>query len=53
MDEFVTADLYEQGAASMFEGDAAWQALGAEPSDTFAWDDDSTYVRRPPVFRQA
>ena len=50
VDEFVTADLYEQGAANMFEGDAAWQALGAEPSDTFAWDDDSTYVRRPPYF---
>ena len=29
VDEFVTADLYEQGAANMFEGDAAWQALGA------------------------
>ena len=50
VDEFVTSDLYEQGAANMFEGDAAWQALGAEPSDTFAWDDDSTYVRRPPYF---
>ena len=50
VDEFVTADLYEQGAANMFEGDAAWQALGAEPSDTFAWDDGSTYVRRPPYF---
>lgn len=50
VDEFVTADLYEQGGANMFEGDAAWQALGAEPSDTFAWDDDSTYVRRPPYF---
>ena len=50
VDEFVTADLYEQGAANMFEGDAAWQALGAEPSDIFAWDDDSTYVRRPPYF---
>ena len=50
VDEFVTADLYEQGAANMFEGDATWQALGAEPSDIFAWDDDSTYVRRPPYF---
>ena len=48
--QYVTADLYEQGAAGMFEGDAAWQALGAEPSDTFAWDEASTYVRRPPYF---
>ena len=50
VDQYVTADLYEQGAAGMFEGDAAWQALGAEPSDTFAWDEASTYVRRPPYF---
>ena len=48
--QFVTPDLYEQGAADVFAGDAAWQALGAEPSDTFAWDEDSTYVRRPPYF---
>uniref|UniRef100_UPI0026F3DEB0 aconitate hydratase AcnA n=1 Tax=uncultured Adlercreutzia sp. TaxID=875803 RepID=UPI0026F3DEB0 len=50
VERYVTADLYEQGAASMFEGDAAWQDLGAEPSDTFAWNPDSTYVRRPPYF---
>ena len=48
--QFVTPDLYEQGAADVFAGDAAWQALGAEPSDTFAWDEESTYVRRPPYF---
>lgn len=50
VERYVTPDLYEQGAASMFEGDAAWQDLGAEPSDTFAWNPDSTYVRRPPYF---
>ncbi|MEE0704808.1 MAG: aconitate hydratase AcnA [Adlercreutzia sp.] len=50
VERYVTPDLYEQGAASMFEGDATWQDLGAEPSDTFAWNPDSTYVRRPPYF---
>lgn len=48
--ELVTSELYETGAKDLFEGDAAWQALGSEPSDTFAWDPDSTYVRRPPYF---
>ncbi len=48
--QFVTPDLYEQGAADVFAGDAAWQALGAEPSDTFAWNEESTYVRCPPYF---
>ena len=48
--ELVTAELYEIGSKGLFEGDAAWQALGSEPSDTFSWDADSTYVRRPPYF---
>jgi len=50
VEQFVTPDLYEEGAADIFAGDEAWQALGAEPSDVFAWDDASTYVRRPPYF---
>ncbi len=49
-ERYVTADLYEEGSRGLYEGDAAWQALGAEPSATFAWDDASTYVRRPPYF---
>ena len=46
----VTADLYREGSADLYSGDDAWQALGGEPTDTFAWDEDSTYVRRPPYF---
>lgn len=47
---FVDAALYRDGAAGLFEGDERWRALGGEPSDTFAWDEGSTYVRRPPYF---
>lgn len=50
VDEYVTADLYLEGSCDVFEGDETWQALGAEPSDVFAWDENSTYVRRPPYF---
>ncbi|MBO7702666.1 MAG: aconitate hydratase AcnA, partial [Eggerthellaceae bacterium] len=46
----VDAGLYEQGSQGLFDGDAAWQALSVEKSDLFAWDDDSTYVRRAPYF---
>ncbi len=48
--QFATKDLYEEGSRGMYEGDAAWQQLGSEPSDTFAWDEASTYVRRAPYF---
>ena len=47
---YVDADLYTQGSAGLYDGDAAWQALSVEKSDLFAWDDESTYVRRAPYF---
>ena len=50
VDAQVNRELYEDGARGLYDGDAAWQALGSEPSDTFAWDDASTYVRRAPYF---
>lgn len=48
--EHVDRALYEEGARGLYDGDAAWQALGSEASDTFTWDDASTYVRRAPYF---
>ena len=50
VERFVTADLFEQGSAGMFEGDSSWRALAACASDVFSWDERSTYVRRPPYF---
>lgn len=47
---FVTPVLFEEGARGLYEGTSAWQALEAEPSALFDWDDDSTYVRRAPYF---
>lgn len=50
LDKSVDESLYEEGSTGMFDGDAAWQELGREPSDVFAWDDASTYVRRATYF---
>ncbi|OUO86656.1 aconitate hydratase 1 [Gordonibacter sp. An230] len=46
----VNESLYEDGARGLYDGDAAWRELGSEPTDTFAWDEASTYVRRAPYF---
>ena len=46
----VTADLYVEGSAGMYEGSEAWRNLKAEPSALFAWDQSSTYVRAAPYF---
>ena len=36
--------------ADVFAGDDAWRALPMPEGDLYAWDRDSTYVRRPPYF---
>ena len=49
----LTQDLFSAGAEGLYEGSAAWQEIPFEQSDTFPWDPESTYVRRPPYFEQA
>ena len=48
IDATVTASMFEKAYAAVFDGDARWKALDAPPGATFAWDHDSTYLRRPP-----
>ena len=36
--------------ADVFAGDERWQSLPTPEGDTFEWDADSTYVRKPPYF---
>ncbi len=46
----IDADLFSSRYADVFAGDERWQALPTPTGDTFAWDSDSTYVRKPPYF---
>ncbi len=43
-------DMYARRYADVFAGDQTWQNLPTPTGSTFAWDADSTYVRRPPYF---
>ncbi|HET9508067.1 MAG TPA: aconitate hydratase AcnA [Gaiellaceae bacterium] len=43
-------DLFRSAYADVFSGTEAWRELPVPAGDLFAWDDDSTYVRRPPYF---
>lgn len=45
-----TKEVFDRAGAGLFAGDDAWQSLSREASDVFAWDPDSTYVRRAPYF---
>ncbi len=47
----VTRAIFEAKYADVFKGDEHWQAVNAPTSETYVWDDDSTYVQNPPYFR--
>src|SRR5690606_35858344 len=47
----LSADMFREQYASVFEGDALWQGLPVPTGDRFAWEGDSTYIRKPP-FRE-
>ncbi len=44
------AEMFDSEYASVFTGDAQWQALPTPEGSTFSWAEDSTYVRLPPYF---
>ncbi|MDX6334028.1 MAG: aconitate hydratase [Streptosporangiaceae bacterium] len=46
----VAAEMFTRDYADVFEGDDRWRELDVPAGDTFAWDGDSTYVRKPPYF---
>ncbi|QBJ92837.1 aconitate hydratase AcnA [Streptomyces seoulensis] len=43
-------DMFAKSYEDVFAGDAQWQALSIPTGNTFEWDAESTYVRKPPYF---
>ncbi|MFF1337430.1 aconitate hydratase AcnA [Streptomyces sp. NPDC058290] len=43
-------DMFAKSYQDVFAGDAQWQALSIPTGNTFEWDPQSTYVRKPPYF---
>ncbi|MDQ1015554.1 aconitate hydratase [Streptomyces afghaniensis] len=43
-------DMFSKSYSDVFAGDAQWQALPIPTGNTFEWDPQSTYVRKPPYF---
>ncbi|MET8244081.1 aconitate hydratase [Streptomyces sp. NPDC005202] len=46
----IGGDMFNKSYQDVFAGDAQWQALPIPTGDTFEWDPESTYVRKPPYF---
>ena len=48
--EAVREEMFRRTYADVFTGDERWRGLPTPEGDLFAWEDTSTYVRRPPYF---
>ena len=46
----IAREMFTQDYADVFAGDELWRSLPTPSGDTFSWDADSTYVRKPPYF---
>ncbi|MFZ6993871.1 aconitate hydratase AcnA [Curtobacterium sp. RRHDQ66] len=50
IDASIDTDMFTHEYGSVFEGDDRWKNLPTPTGDTFEWDTESTYVRKPPYF---
>jgi aconitate hydratase len=46
----IRSSMFRKEYAEVFAGDERWNNLPVPAGDLFAWEPDSTYVRRPPYF---
>ena len=46
----VKSEHYKERYSSVFEGDEAWRNMAIPEGGVYAWEENSTYVRKPPFF---
>jgi aconitate hydratase len=46
----VTSEMFAKSYAEVFEGDERWRGLNVPKGQTYAWEKNSTYIRRAPYF---
>ena len=50
MQHSITSEMFSKSYAEVFEGDERWRGLSVPKGQTYAWENDSTYIRRAPYF---
>ena len=46
----VDSSMFAKEYANVFEGDLTWNGIPVPEGDAYAWDDSSTYIKKPPYF---
>ncbi|QJY48554.1 aconitate hydratase [Pseudonocardia broussonetiae] len=52
IDSSISQEMFTKDYADVFAGDERWKGLPTPEGDTFDWDPQSTYVRKPPYFER-
>ncbi|MDO9268126.1 MAG: aconitate hydratase AcnA [Methylobacter sp.] len=48
--QFVTPEMFREKYRDVFTGTQAWQQVEVSGTELYAWDENSTYIRKPPFF---
>jgi aconitate hydratase len=46
----IDSNMFRKSYGEVFAGDEHWRSLAVPKGETYAWDKDSTYIRRAPYF---
>jgi len=46
----ISSDMFAKSYGEVYDGDAQWRGLPVPKGETYAWEQDSTYIRRAPYF---
>jgi aconitate hydratase len=50
MQHSISSDMFTKSYAEVFLGDERWRGLPVPKGQTYAWEENSTYIRRAPYF---
>jgi aconitate hydratase len=50
MQQSITSEMFSKSYADVFQGDERWRGLSVPKGQTYAWEKDSTYIRKAPYF---
>src|SRR5579863_5285167 len=50
MQNSISSDMFSKSYAEVFLGDERWRGLPVPKGETYAWEKNSTYIRRAPYF---
>ena len=46
----ISSEMFRKSYAEVYSGDERWRSLSVPKGDTYAWEKDSTYIRKAPYF---